>query len=684
MNCAGLILAVLLAATGAMADDMDSLFARLKENYASDRSHESAMALLESVRPDGTWSGPEYRKKGHTPIEHLKNVRALAEDFDHSCAGKVQGGRCENLKAAVAKSLRFWLDHEKDFVSDNWWMNEIGIQRELAPIAFLMWDVLSPDLRSKTVLPFPEAPGGNGVNRTWISELVAIRGVLEGREPLVRLGLSNIEATMAVTDMEGPQVDHSYFMHGNQLYNGAYGKMALSIAAKWALICRGTALAFGRETLVAMTDLALEGNRWMMWRGMVDAMTLGREISRKDGNALSENFLSVIDNLSRVDSLNAAAYASWKRNIAEGTGDSLEGCRYFWRGELMVCRAVDYYVSLKMSSVNTVGSESINRENRRGLWLGTGVLSAYRHGDDYRNVYPLWDWSKLPGTTAGPEYEQKEKRVTNMSGLVGGLSDGSFGVAAMELKRPGLSGKKSWFFMDGKVVALGADIDGDLGDEVTTAIDQRMLISENNLVLKNQDKIKHDSVYATDALWYDGVGYRSLDGKPFLVRVQEKTGNWKDIGTLKQQENGNILLLWRSHGFNPRNESYAYLLDMRADRESFAHGMDKSGVGILENSASAQLVRHARKSLWAGAVYEPRKITSDSLQIAFSAPCVFVLEQEARKAKLKIAALDRNESELKVSVEKIAKGKVVPVYSAVLPLPQKEFAGKSIQVEMEL
>ena len=69
-------------------------------------------------------------------------------------------------------------------------------------------------------------------------------------------------------------------MHGNLLYSGGYGKVTLSIASHWASVCRGTKFAFNGESMKALSALALDGTRWMMWKGMVDPMTMGREISR--------------------------------------------------------------------------------------------------------------------------------------------------------------------------------------------------------------------------------------------------------------------------------------------------------------------------------------------------------------------------------------------------------------------
>ena len=137
-------------------------------------------------------------------------------------------------------------------------------------------------------------------------------------------------------------------------------------------------------------------------------------------NKESKGYVDIISYLKTADPQHSSEYDDWLRDIK---GDEHQkGCHYFWRGEIMVCKSKSSYVSLKLSSKKTVGAEFLNRENRRGLWLGTGVLSLYTHPDDFKNIYPLWDWSKLPGVTSYGESEMKEKRVTNQTNFVEVLS----------------------------------------------------------------------------------------------------------------------------------------------------------------------------------------------------------------------------------------------------------------------
>lgn len=635
-----LIFGCILAVSNVLANDIDTLFSRTRKFYALDVSADSIESLILLQHNDGSWEGPVYNKKGHTPIEHLENARFLASGYDKFCSEDrlSQGDFCKRIKLSALKALLFWFSHKNEFESDNWWMNEIGIQRQLAPICFLLWNEIPASLKKLTIECFPQEPSGNGTNRSWISELVAVRGILEQNASLIRLGTSNIEKTMAVTNQEGHQADHSFYMHGNQLYNGCYGKSALSLAARWASIVRETDYSFSNESVNSMALLALEGNRWMMWMGMVDAMTVGREIALKTDNKESFDFRDIIENLASVDTMHKFSYETWRQDISGQ--ESQSGCRYFWRGEMMVCKSQDFYVSLKMSSSRTVGSEFLNRENRKGLWLGMGVLSVYRHPDDYKDIYPLWNWSMLPGVTSYGEANLKEKRVTNKSDYVGGIGDEQFGAAAMILNRPKLSAKKFWFFLDSVVVALGSEISSSHNAAVKTTLDQRLVHSEI---------LMDDSV-----VWHDGIGYKTLDGQKINVKSEKRTGNWASIGTQKIEENGDVVSLWIDHGARSTNGNYEYLVAVGVGKNFY---QEKSSLEIVQNDGKAQVVYDEKLKVLAGVVYKRGRLDVGLISLSFDEPTIFLLRRKMDSCLLKTVKLPNvnleaaNETEISCPID---------------------------------
>lgn len=620
-----LILAILLLTVYCMAKDFDLLFAKLMETYTSTDSWDASLELLQSQNPDGTWPNFEYHKKGNSPIGHLKNVRTLAEAYRNSCLKEgISEKFCSGLKKSIDAALGYWASHKENFISDNWWMNEIGIQRELSPIAFLVWDEISEHVKFQMIAQFPEIPTRNGANRTWISELVVVRGILEKRDSLVKLGVENIKATMQITNQEGFQDDFSYLMHGRLLYNGGYGRNALSTAAKWAYLTQGTEYEFDKNTIENMRHFALQGNRWMMWNGMIDVMSLGREISRSGSGNNVSSFLGIPEYLKKVDSLYSDEYVEWLSQMKKEVPEKLSGCHYFLQGEFLVCRSPEYYISLKLSSRNSVASESINRENRKGFWLGMGVLSVYRHANDFEDIYPLWDWRMLPGVTGYGVCEQKMKRVTNENDFVTGVADNQNAVAAMILQRPGIYAKKSWVVLGNRIVAFGSGIRSSLDSEVKTTIDQRLTRS--------------DVVLDENRVWHDSIGYATLNGKSIRVENEEKYGNWRNIGTEKISRQAKVLKIWLEHGMHPNAASYAYLTEVGVPQAAFMESK-YDDLKIVRNDLSAQVVYDAKSGLYGGVVYEPGLLSADSVRFFFEKPCVFLMDAKGNLVRKQNVAL---------------------------------------------
>lgn len=669
---------VLCAVACASANDIDTLFARMKSLYVSDVSVDTVQSILKSQHSDGTWDGLKYNTKNHMPIGHLEKTRVMSQGYDRYCSTgkKPEGIPCSELEGKITKALTFWFDHKKNFVSDNWWMNEIGAQIEFSPIYFLMWDKLSDSLKKSVLEYYPEKPSREGTNRIWISENVIVRGIWERRDELIKLGIENMENTILVTHREGNQADYSFYMHGNQLYNGGYGRSALYTAAQWAAFARGTKFAYGAKSLRDMSFLALYGNRWMMWKGMADAMTMGREVSLDCKNKSSEGYVEIIDNLKLADPAHRADYDEWLRDIK---GDEhLNGCHYYWRGEMMVCKSRSYYTSLKMSSTRVVGSEFLNRENRRGFWLGMGVLSVYLHPDDFKNIYPLWDWTKLPGVTSYAESEMKDKRVSSQTNFTSGIDEDKFGVASMILKRPSLDAKKTWFFLDGTFVALGSDISSDHSSAITTSLDQRHF---HGNAATDKGAVEENKPVKARALWHDGLGYKTLDDQEFNVLVKKEKGYWNNIGTSKGEERGILLTLWQDHGVKPQNAHYAYSVSLQKNKAAFFKNK-KDPISVLRNDNHVQAIFDSQRKILMGTFYEKDSVNVKSLTMSFDGPATFMLKRNGDECLLKIVDPLQHTRTISVDMKYVDKAKRVVSYDTSLQFIDDNFIGPMRQVRM--
>ena len=56
-------------------------------------------------------------------------------------------------------------------------------------------------------------------------------------------------------------------------------------------------------------------------------------------------------------------------------------------------------VFVHMLSSRTLATECVNTENKRGRMLADGATTVYSAEDQYTSVFPLLNWTLLPGTT---------------------------------------------------------------------------------------------------------------------------------------------------------------------------------------------------------------------------------------------------------------------------------------------
>ena len=82
----------------------------------------------------------------------------------------------------------------------------------------------------------------------------------------------------------------------------------------------------------------------------------------------------------------------------------------------------------------------------------------YKDGKEYLDIFPLWDWRKLPGVTAfednAPMPLIKSYQPRNKGTFVGAVSDEKQGMTVMELDRAGVKAHKAWVCTDDFILCL--------------------------------------------------------------------------------------------------------------------------------------------------------------------------------------------------------------------------------------
>jgi len=279
--------------------------------------------------------------------------------------------------------------------------------------------------------------------------------------------------------------------------------------------------------------------------------------------------------------------------------------------------------------------EPYNEEGLKMHHVADGGNFILRTGREYADVYPVWDWQKIPGTTVvqkpslPPSKEIAKKGKTD---FVGGVSDGRFGAAAFDFQsvHDPLKAHKSWFFFDREYVCLGSGISSEAPYSVATTLNQCLL--NNDVVIKTKDgqktldKGQHE---LKEVAWvmHDSVAY--LFPSPVSVNVSNATasGNWKQINhqtsASSETVNKDLFTLWLDHGQKPRTASYGYMVVPGIAPAAADKYLSKSGVVILSNTPEIQAVQNNNLQITEVIFYQPGTIKiNNKITLTAESPCI--------------------------------------------------------------
>ena len=200
-----------------------------------------------------------------------------------------------------------------------------------------------------------------------------------------------------------------------------------------------------------------------------------------------------------------------------------------------------YTFDVRMVSTRTMRCEYGNGENLRTYFLSDGCTNIVREGDEYQEIFPVWDWRRIPGVTA-PQLKEipmakSDWQTKGTSEFAGGVSDSLYGATAYayEDNYAGVLTRahKAWFFYENEVVCLGAGIASGAEAEVVTTVNQ-CLEKGQPVWIRNGKKVcqmnPEDSVGGS-LKWvlHNGVGYIFPEGGTVFCQDKMQTGNWYDI-----------------------------------------------------------------------------------------------------------------------------------------------------------
>ena len=483
--------------------------------YYSASNQTQAMSQLEKIKqylsllqPDGSFADINYKDKKRTswqPKQHTERALELCKLYASDTTPLYHD---KQIEKQIHQILGFWFKNMPE--CSNWWQNEIGIPRTLGQAFLIFEDQLNEEERNGALSVMNKAHFGmTGQNKVWLASNMMIKGLLTDDELLVKQARDTIVSEITTEGVDGIQPDWSYHLHGPQQQFGNYGLAFLSSMSFFYKLFENTSYQLTDHQRSILVNLVENGYKWVIWHRHMDISSLGRQL-----------FMHASTHKGYM-----TAFCAQDLGISGFPlgSNPLVGHKHFPYSDYTIHRTPTWMASVKMHSCRTIGSEHVNEDNIRGFYLGDGATYFYMDKDDYMDALPCWDWRKVPGTTAYESdipVDQKYRNERNSSSMVGGVSEGMYGVSAMDYSRDHLRAKKAWFFTPDAVVCLGAGLHSDSILHVTTAIDQRL--SRGPLIRIKKGKkeiISQKTTMGKERLFHHNIGYIMLQAMRLLQKI---------------------------------------------------------------------------------------------------------------------------------------------------------------------
>ena len=649
-----------------VAAALKSLESSAKNAQQSLTTQGSYSDLNYSEVPSGSWS----------PSTHFSRMLTMAKAY--ATAGQALYGDA-TLKQSIEKALTFITTIVYDGCArpGNWWYWRIGVPMQLGPTLLLVQGQVSAAVfdKAQKALSYllTPTPTGTGENLVWESLDHLYYAAIAGdaaRLALVKCKIDSV-AVFSTTE-EGVMADYSFHQHGAQLYTGGYGAGFAQDLAKYILFAGTTSAQLSPAGLALVEGYLVESVRWTLYGSRFDAAVVGREITRagKNGSGGLYALLMLANRAGPSQALCTAAAKKMLESWSAGFSTELahlvtpvkssstvaawpSGHHHYPDSDHTVHRLKGAFASLKMISSRMVAAELVNSEGKKSWHLSDGFLYLVLGGDEYfgGNVWPTLDWSRLPGTTV----ERKTRAAGDgygkgTRGFVGGVSDGSFGVAAMDFaaNASALTAKKSWFFFEEEIVALGSEIACGSGNSVETTVQQWPLSSATaSVVLDGAPLAAGAAALHKGARWAhaDQVGVLLLGGADVWAQRETRTGAWSDLGIgSSTQQQSPVFTLWLDHGKGPTAAGYAYALVPGASAAAMPALSATPPVEVLARTATAHAVKQSKLGA-VGAVFWKAGATD---LVSVSAPCALLYRSNG--SSFTLAAADPGHGSTTVTV----------------------------------
>ncbi|MFT4223092.1 polysaccharide lyase 8 family protein [Dysgonomonas sp.] len=673
-----LMLSYILSFTSIYADESKDVYQLISSRITAEaqaginieKIEKSVTEGLKVYNQDGSFSDINYEAKDRTNWPPLKQIDRLTTFvFAYTMPDNKYYKDCR-IYEIIEQGLSFWYDRNPE--CSNWWYNQIAEPQRIG-ILLLQMQTGEKQLPAKLVTKTLErmrTDGGDatkqtGPNKTDIALHWLYRACLTKDAELLRLTMEQAFEPLHYTTGEGIQYDNSYAQHGKQLYIIGYGDELLKGVTKFALYTRNTEFQLDRKRLDIFDKFVRESYLQVIRGQYCHFNVMGRGMSRinatKRGNAIQYCKSMAILLPGRANEYNEA--------IARLSGIKPSGyyvkpsSTVYFEGDYVLHIRPEFSFGVRTVSSRTLRNEYGNGENLDTYFVSDGSTNIAINGDEYYNIFPVWDWSRIPGVTA-PAMDsvpkaKNEWQTSGTSTFTGGVSDGLYSAYTYmyEDNYAGIntSAKKSWFFFDKEIVCLGSGINSSAAFPINTTINQCLLQSDIIVSEGGKEKKLGNKSYSFNNLkWVlqGGIGYILPTGGNVNISGVEQNGSWKRInmGQKDIKEKKNVFSLWLDHGVRPKQETYAYIVVPDKHTPQEMNKYDVTNIKILSNNESVQVVKNMKLDMWQMVFFKPGSFSYEGTTITVDAPCAIILNKMSSGPIMHVADPGHKQSIINIEI----------------------------------
>ncbi|MFV0380898.1 MAG: discoidin domain-containing protein [Breznakia sp.] len=663
-----------LVAKNQQETDINVIKDRLKETFLSLDSIDDgakvettyvskAKEYLDAIASDGSWSDIDYKAtdnaangKAWSPYLALDRMQSMAIAYNDKDNELYQN---QQVVEALNKALMHWKQEAPH--STNWWENDIGVNLRFSRIGLFLEDELSEDALSVIVSSLNEEGRfhGTGQNNLWYDQNAIYRALINENAIQLKKVLDECLSYVLVlqtdnTTQEALQVDNSLYFHGVQFYSNGYGLSMFRDMSFWLYHLRDTTFALDESVVERMSDYMLEGTKWTI-RTDIAELYLGYRPYKYDVgyDNYAKEYVEPLKRMLIVDGKRSHAYQTLLDNIeGDRTDNGLSGNKYMWRVGYASHMRNGYGVNIKMDSKRIIGGEwrgSWPKENYGNLiyWSSSAASSFIVDGDEYTSIYPTYDWTHVPGTTT-PSILHKGYanygRFNNGSDHTIGVSNGKYGSTSYEMSKSNTNAKKSYFFFDEEIVALGSGITSISDHEIHTTLNQAK--SENVEVNGKKISLGTQETYDVNTIYNDKVGYIF----PKENRIVVKNGTQQEMPSLWSQDKKNEAVdafsAYINHGKKPSNDTYEYIVVPNKTSSEVEAYAQNNAIEIIENNEKVQAVTHKELKITQFNFYEATSLAyAKGKTVSVDKPANVIIDESGESAVISLAMTDTDYNE---------------------------------------